>query len=1021
MPIKEISAESVRDKSIRHGHISTLHLWWARRPLPTCRAVVFASLVPDPDDPACPRAFVEAVRTLLSSDDCKPYDDIPYTPASDPVLDTPRNRLTSFIAKFSAKCAKNMIAGKSTPPKEQLSDACLVKWESKSNPAIIGTAQELIYVAFNAERDTSQSFASLDGAFKERKAAIARAEETLYAISDRHLQRDEVKSAEEELERAIKAFQDEMPEVFDPFAGGGAIPLEAARLGCRASGNDINPVAHIIERASADFPQRYGKPIIYSRKEFHRLYGDEGFKLLEGDEGAALLEEDSVSVQNRLAFDVEFWARRILKGAKERVGHLYPKDEAGREPIAFYWARVATCSNASCRAQVPLLKQFYLANTKSKHVWLHPHISGKEITFTIESGKYSEREFPGWNKHGTLTCPCCGSVTDIDEVKRQSKDGGLPERLIAVITEGDGGKSYSAATEELQRKLTENVPQVERPQENMTRNSNGGDTFPWGYTKWGQLFSSRQLCALQAFLGEFARVKVQLGGGEYAKALITFLAVWIDRIALFNTSFGRWHVVGEKIEHPYARQAIPMIFDYPESNPFCSRTGSAINQLEWITRYIEEESSSSFPAHFFPASSSEEQRFDPKSLTACVTDPPYYDAIAYADCSDFFYVWLKRTLGDVYPENFATAQTPKADECTALKHHHGGSEAEAKAHFEAKLTQIFDAIEAQTEGTVAVMFAHQSTQAWTTLLNSVLGARMNITGSWPMDTEMANRSIGLAGAALESSVTVACRPVERRGVGSYRKVKSAIEVKVKGEVQKLYALGFRGADLLTACFGQAVSAVGDYESVEKGDGTPVSVEELLKLTRALAAESLEENLDMAIKTSDEYTRFYCSWLMVGGTTPFSIDDARLFVQNALSVDIKQIRAEGLIAQDIAEGKEGHKGEGAMFHLSSADEHLAGDEKKGMREKDPLIAKVHKAMQLYSSADSGKVVEFLAKTAPSFDDPFWSVINMLSVNLSDCEDKRSAKGLASNARAFSEKASARKAAMSPDDVQGKLDV
>ena len=286
MPIKEISAESVRDKSIRHGHISTLHLWWARRPLPACRAVVFASLVPDPEDPACPQAFKDAVAFLLKNEDpntnmmYKPYNDIPYTAIVDPMDDTLRNRLMMFIGKFSDKCQKNMIAGNSTSPKDQLSDGSLIKWENKNNPVILGKARELIFVAHNAESSIDYSFESLHREYKELSSAIIVAEDELYGYVNRHQDSGEVKHLEQNLNNAIEAFQKRMPSVFDPFAGGGAIPLEAARLGCRSYGNDINPVAHIIERGSTEFPQKYGKHILFREEEFNRLYGEFGKKML---------------------------------------------------------------------------------------------------------------------------------------------------------------------------------------------------------------------------------------------------------------------------------------------------------------------------------------------------------------------------------------------------------------------------------------------------------------------------------------------------------------------------------------------------------------------------------------------------------------------------------------------------------------------------------------------------------------------------------------------------------------------
>ena len=283
LPIKEISAESVRDKSIRNGHISTLHLWWARRPLPVCRAVVFASLVPDPLDKNCPQAFKDAVQNILNPVDdsyiqvqYKPYSDIPYTAIEDPMEDNLRNRLMMFIGKFSDRCQKDMLAGKSISPKEQLDEGSLIKWENKNNPRILRMARELIWVAYNAERYPDLGYETHHKNFSEAFEAIKTAEEALYEVIDRHLPSAETEDLEDKLQSAIENFQNQMPSVFDPFAGGGAIPLEAARLGCRSYGNDINPVAHIIEKGSVEFPQKYGKPNCYSEEVNNHIYGQEG-------------------------------------------------------------------------------------------------------------------------------------------------------------------------------------------------------------------------------------------------------------------------------------------------------------------------------------------------------------------------------------------------------------------------------------------------------------------------------------------------------------------------------------------------------------------------------------------------------------------------------------------------------------------------------------------------------------------------------------------------------------------------
>ena len=965
MPIKEISAESLRDKSIRHGHISTLHLWWARRPLPACRAVVFASLVPDPEDPACPLAFKDAIAYLLKNENpntemmYRPYKDIPYTAIVDEMEDTLRHRLMMFIGKFSDKCQENMIAGKSTSPKEQLSDGSLIKWENKTNTAILNKARELIFVAYNSESSQDYSFESLHREFKELASAITDAENALYSVVNRHLSSAETEHLEQNLHDAIESFQNRMPSVFDPFAGGGAIPLEAARLGCRSYGNDINPVAHIIERGSAEFPQKYGKPITYSEDEFSHMYGERGRKMLREHELAFI--QGKVEIPNRLAWDVEYYAKQILEATEDKIGYLYPKDEKGRKPIAYYWTRTAKCSNPSCGAEVPLMKGFYIANTSSKKIYFKPVINGSTIDFELKNGKSTDKP---WNHRGNMTCPCCGTVTNVDDVKSQSVDHHLPCRPMAIIFDGDNGKEYRIPTEEEQAIITAKVPESERPTELLPLGYN--QAFPvclWGYSRWGEIFTDRQIYMLNTLLEQFYQSTSVLPDGDYSKALITYLAIWIDRIAIANTAFGVYHTGGEKLERILGRQSISMNFDFPESNPFCGKSGSALNQLEWITRYINTESDSQFTASFLNASSGDKLQFEKKSISAVVTDPPYYDAIGYADCSDFFYVWLKRTLSATYPMIFSTPQTPKMEECTAIKHHHDNDEEKAKRHFEKKLTEIFDAIEEQTNEIVSIMFAHQSTEAWTTLCNSILGARMNITGSWPMDTEMQG-ALKTGMAFLESSVTVACRPNERKGYEEFKEVEKSIKKKVEEEVEKLYELGFRGADLLTACFGQAVSEFGKYKVVEKANGDRVTVAELLDMARQTAFDTLLKGIK-----ADELTRFYIGWLQMNGMAETNHDDVTKFTRVGVNVDIHEVIQEGLLVSN-----------GNKNHLASAEEHLGTGRSQGTQPDHPLIDQVHRAMLLNRKQDNEGLLKLIRDCAQSSDAQFWRLLASLKETL-----------------------------------------
>lgn len=992
MPIKEISAESVRDKSIRHGHISTLHLWWARRPLPVCRAVVFASLVPDPLDENCPQQFKEAVEILLGSatkplnepgmvvDAYKPYNDIPYTAAIDKMEDNHRNRLLMFIGKYSNEFCENQKSGKTTASNKNLSDYSLIKWDNKNNEVIINKARKLIWVAYNSNvANSSVTTKDLMLDFDKHLKQIKDAEQELYSLQNRQIENKKCKELTDKLQNAIEAFLNKMPKVFDPFAGGGAIPLEAARLGCRSYGNDINPVAHIIQKSSLEFPQKYGKPITYSKAEFIKLYGQKEFdKIPNENKLFSNGEVGSVTIPNRLSFDVEFYILKLLKLTEDDIGYLYPPDSAGKSPIIYYWARIGVCSNPSCKAEVPLLRNLYLCNKPGKIVHLNPIINGKKIDFSIGNGITDKDAFC---KRGNIICPVCGNTTDVKLIKQQSLDGKLHSRLIAVIEDSSDTKQYRLPYQNEIDIISQIPEDVEIPEEPMQRNSGGGDTFGWGITKWGQLYSKRQLFAMHSFVKNLLKLEEETdaSNNEYGKAISTYLAVFVDRMATRLTSFGLWNTKAETLEHAFARQAIPMVLDYPETNPFSRSTGGGYNQLDWIIRYIETESSNSFYSICQNTSSGDINQFERKSIEAVVTDPPYYDAIAYADISDYFYVWLKRTLGVLYPYNFATPQTPKSEECTALKHHHGGDFDKAKLHFETKLSQIFSAIESQTNGLVSIMFAHQSTEAWTTLCNSILGARMNITGSWAIDTERTS-GVKVDKAFLSSSVTVSCLPLIRQGIGDYKEVRKAVENTVAKEVEELYSLGFRGADLLTACFGQAVSEFGKYEKVEKADGSEVTVADLLKMARESAFNALLKGFD-----GDEFTKFYIGWLQLNGFIETDFDEAATFAKAGLSINVSELFKEHILIKN-----------GNKQTLGTFEERLKENKNIGDRANNFLIDEVHRAMALFKGNNRNALTNYIGKVAAQPESSFWRVITSLCEVLPNgSEDHKQAIGLLSN--------------------------
>lgn len=992
MPIKEISAESVRDKSIRSGHISTLHLWWARRPLPVCRAVVFASLVPDPLDENCPEQFKEAIEILLGSAErplnvqgippnaFKPYDDIPYTAAIDKMADNSRNRLIMFIGKFSEEFSSNERSGKPTATAKLISDYSLIKWENKDNELILSIARKLIWVANNAIHGTSLSDLLSDYSIKY--SAIKNAEDDLYNVQNRHLKSQESESAELKLNLAIEKFLDFMPKVFDPFAGGGAIPLEAARLGCKSYGNDINPVAHIIQKASLEFPQRFGKPIVFGKAEFLKIYGQAEWNKITTEK---LIIHNGKTIgaiiPNRLSFDVKYYAEKLLDRTFKEIGHLYPSNYKGEKPIVYYWVRVGICGNPTCKAEVPLLRQFYLSKRRSaasfEYVYFDPIIDGNKITLEIKKG-ITEKE--AFIDRANLKCPICGSITEAKKLKKQFVDKSTKEILAAVIEDSPNGKIFRKPFD-YETLASKQICNLIRPNELMPHNDSQNLKIPfWGFKSFGEMFSDRQMAVMLSLVSNLETLFNDFPEkGEYSKAVLTYLALLIDRIAMRYTTFNTWHIQQDTVEKIMSKQAIPMVFDYPEMDPFSQYTSSAINQLDQILDYIKSESGSFNIANCQNSASGDKSQFHSKYINAVVTDPPYYDAIAYADLSDFFYVWLKRTVGKFYALNFATPNTPKSEECTAIKHNHNGDREKAKQHFELKLLQIFDAIEHQTLDIVSIMFAHQSTEAWTTLCNSILGARMNITGSWAIDTESTG-GLKEGKAYLSSSVTVSCTPSQRKGFGDYKNVKKAIESTVLKEVEELYRLGLRGADLLTACFGQAVSEFGKYEKVEKADGSEVTVADLLEMARESAFNALLKGFD-----GDDFTKFYIGWLQLYSFSESDFDDAAKFSRVGLSINVAELFTEHILIKN-----------GSKQTLGTFEERISGNKNIGYRANNLLIDIVHRAMALYKGTNRAALLQYIAKVAVQPESNFWRVVTSLCEILpTGSEDHKQALGLLTN--------------------------
>ena len=926
LPVREISAESVRDKNIHHAHISHLHLWWARRPLAASRAVVFASLVPDPDDPRCPADFRAAVKRYLEAhvpDPLKHYrrgrehrrDEDPYRPY-DGVEDTPRNRLLMFIAKWSPESLAFEAGARqnAAAPKELIDDRSMVKWETSDPDNVQG--QEVLRIA-------------------------------------------------RELVRI--AHGGDVPTVLDPFAGGGAIPLEAGRLGCRAIANDYNPVAHLILRATCEWPQKYGKP--GKRTEIAEEFGRK--------------VERQTQVPNVLVHDVEKWANWVLNRVRQKIGHLYPLGKDGRPVLAYMWARTIPCSNPSCQGQIPLLRSLVVCSRGAKvTLTLDIDQERKTVSFGIAKGQAIERTQGTKRAKGPAVCPYCDQNTSEEEIRVAARAGQMGERMVCVVVQNRKGKDYrpvekgdldafrEASEMEYVRPGEIILPEINSEVAKGVSNSTGIRVHLYGMKTWGSLFNHRQLVAMQAFVASLHEglevMEQEFPDENYRHALGLYLGLWIDRVASFSTNVCRWAAGSQIIKTPFGGQAIPIIWDYPEVNPLARSSGTASTQLEYMLKVIEHERVAkglAIPEPSVLLGNAASLPLESNIAHSVVTDPPYYDAIAYADLSDFFYVWLKRSVGPLFTENFATPLTPKTDEATSLRHRHDGSLEHARAHYRRLLKESFrEALRlAREPKLVTVMFAHQSTDAWTALISALFEAGLSPNATWPIATEMPKTALALGTASLETSVTVACRPRIAGSAVSFRQIRAEIQDVVRQAVRRFWSYGFRGADLIVACYGPAVGAFGKYERVERADGTPVGIPELLDLARQAARDAIAGEF-----RGDSLSTLYYVWANLYGAAEQAWDDARLVVQ---------IGGEEDNAMEVARGHGIFVLDGAKCRLALLDDR-ASRRGLGIDQDPPHIDALHRSMLLWKEEQRKNLVEYLAQRDLLEDGPFWKLAQAL---------------------------------------------
>ena len=857
LPLDAINAASVREKSIRHGHPSTLHLWWARRPLAAARAVIFAQMVDDPS--ANPDLF-----------------------PTEKAQEEERERLFGVIEK-------------------------LVQWENINDEAVLEQARAEIRESW-------------------LRACIENAEHP----------------------RAAELFDpDRLPAFHDPFAGGGALPLEAQRLGLEAHASDLNPVAVLINMAMIEIPPRFaGRAPVNpeARTEFER-----GARWNHGG-------------VRGLAEDVRYYGRWIRDEAEKRIGHLYPKIEVtsamgeerpdleryvGREltVIAWLWARTVKSPNpAFAHVEVPLASTFMLSTKKGKETYVEPVLGENGYRFTVKVGE-SDNEYLApsqgtkLGRGANFRCLMSGSPIKGDYIKAEGKAGRMGSRLMAVVAEGDRARVYLPPTLEMETVAREAAPDWE-PEIEISGSTQYLGIKPYGMERFDQLFTPRQLVALTTFsdlVGEaMERVKrdylnprefagahgplVQdegdnssprndevplaeggTGGRAYSEAVGVYLSFAISKLADRGSTICTWYTDRDSTRNTFSRQSIPITWDFAELNTLLGGTGSFAGAVGWTAESIE----GLAPTNGASVSGSG-VRVDAATQSISTdklisTDPPYYDNVPYADLSDFFYVWLRRVLRPVFPDLFATLVVPKAEELVAAPHRHGGRE-KAERFFVEGMARAFGRIASTTHAVfpVTIYYAFKQTETkgdrgtastgWETFLDAVIRSGFSVTGTWPIRTELANRVRGMSSNALASSIVLVCRrrPADTP-VSSRREFLNALRSELPSALAELQKSNIAPVDLAQAAIGPGMAIFSRHSEVMEAGGSPMSVRSaLVEINRMLDETLARQEGDL-----DADTRFCVAWYEQYGTGERAYGEAEVLF-NAKNTSFEGLQRAGVV-------------------------------------------------------------------------------------------------------------------------------
>ncbi len=943
LPIKRISVHARREKSIRHGHISTLHIWWARRPLAACRAVICAALWPDPVDELCPQPFRVVATQVMN--------DFAQRAMADKTIDEKASKLS--MGRWSAMVKQPLEA------------------ENSQHWNVLRFAL-LDFIADFANWDNSTH--------------------TTYLETSRAL----TQAAHE----ALGGLPGTRPLVVDPFAGGGTIPLEALRVGADAFASDLNPVAVLLNKVVLEYIPKYGQ---------------------------------------RLADEVLRWGTWVKEQAEKELAEFYPQDPDGATPIAYLWARTITCEGPGCGAEVPLMRSLWLAKRGKGSVALKliPNLTKKRVDFAIIKDAKAKDAGEGTIARGSVTCPCCGYTTPVESVREQMskrRGGARDARLFAIATSqtNQQGRSYRLPTENDLSVAKSAASELERRKAAHTANLSlvpdeplppigtlGFRVQRYGMQEWGDLFTPRQALALTTLVDKVQQVGAKLVG-EYEDgleiAVQTCLALAIDRQADYLSSLVIWSSTGEFIAHTFGRQALPIVWEWPECNLWADGSGNWAGAIDWIRRAIESNISEQKHVGHAEQSSATRHPLPNDVAQGFFTDPPYYDAVPYADLSDFFIVWLKRSLGNLHTNLFNETLAPKIDECIV-----DPVKGKDKLYFENSMGQAM--VEGHRilapNGIGIVVFAHKSTAGWEAQLQAMIEAGWTVTGSWPIDTERPGRLRAQGSAALASSVHLVCRPRETNGVGDWRDVLQELPGRIHAWLPRLAQEGVVGADAIFACLGPALEIFSRYARVEKASGEIITLGEYLEYVwGAVSREALNMVFAGADTTGfEEDARLTAMWLwtlstddnesdssQVVASTGYTLEyDAARKISQGLGAHLEQLthlvkitgsnarllpvaeRTKYLFGKEgVTSGSKSRKPASGIQQLSLLDQ-LPAEAASEWRLEEQAVAqlgrtmldRVHQAMLLFAAGHSDALKSFLVTDGIGQDEGFWRLAQALS--------------------------------------------